>query len=70
MASLDVAAVAAAGEFAAQREARGRTVNCRDTLIAGIAWARRAVLATRNVRHVEGLETGLLNPFKQRDGRP
>jgi len=63
VAPLDRAAAEAAGELAARREAAGRTVDVRDTLIAGIALIRRAAVATRNVRHYEDLETGVVNPW-------
>lgn len=63
VAPLDRAAAEAAGVLAARREAGGCRVDVRDTLIAGIAVARRAVVATRNVRHYDDLETGVLNPW-------
>ena len=52
-----------AATLAAQRQRTGRTVDIRDTQIAGIAQARRATLATRNLRHFEGLTTPVLNPW-------
>lgn len=61
--AFDRAAADAAGELAAEREAGGRNVDIRDTMIAGIALARRAAVATRNVRHYDDLETGVLNPW-------
>lgn len=63
VAPLDRAAAEAAGRLAAARQARGRTVDVRDTLIAGIAIARRAAVATRNVKHYEDLETGVVDPW-------
>ncbi|MDG4554085.1 MAG: PIN domain-containing protein [Candidatus Competibacter sp.] len=45
---LDSAAAARAALLAAERQRTGRTVDIRDTLIAGIAQARYATLATRN----------------------
>lgn len=47
----DVAAAAEAAQLAAVRQRAGRPVDVRDTQIAGIVRARRATLATRNVRH-------------------
>ena len=44
-----------AAQLAAERKARGRPVDMRDTFIAGIALARRAALATRNARHFDDL---------------
>jgi len=68
VAPLDRAAAEAAGLLAARREAAGRTVDVRDTLIGGIALARRMAVATRNVRHFDDLETGVLNPWATRGG--
>jgi predicted nucleic acid-binding protein len=60
--SFDQAAALAAGVMAARRQA-GRTVEIRDTLVAGIASARRATVATGNTRHFEDLEVRLVNPW-------
>jgi predicted nucleic acid-binding protein len=49
--------------LAAQRKARGRPVDMRDTFIAGIALARRATLATRNVRHFDDLSVAVVDPW-------
>jgi toxin FitB len=57
------AAVEAAG-LAARRQKSGRPVDMRDTQIAGIALARRATLATRNVRHFEDLKIAVVNPWQ------
>jgi predicted nucleic acid-binding protein len=48
---------------AAERKAKGRSVDLRDTLIAGIALARGAQLATRHTRHFSDTTIGLINPF-------
>lgn len=64
VASLDPAAAQAAGLFAARRAAAGKPVDFRDTLIAGIAIANRAKLATRNVRHFADLDTGIIDPWQ------
>ncbi|HVT05409.1 MAG TPA: type II toxin-antitoxin system VapC family toxin [Thermoanaerobaculia bacterium] len=56
------AAQAAAGIAAARRRA-GRTVEIRDVQIAGIAAARKATVATRNLRHFEGLGLALIDPW-------
>ncbi len=58
------AAVAAAG-VAVIRQKAGRTVDIRDTEIAGIAIARRATLATRNVRHFADLKIPVVNPWTE-----
>lgn len=52
-----------AAALAAMRQRAGRPVDMRDTQIAGIALARRATLATRNVRHFEGLKIPVVNPW-------
>lgn len=49
----DRAAAGEAGRLAASRQRQGRPVDMRDTQIAGIALARKASLATRNIRHFE-----------------
>ncbi|MBU3694590.1 MAG: type II toxin-antitoxin system VapC family toxin [Rhodocyclaceae bacterium] len=59
----DVRAAAYAADLAASRRARGRTVDMRDTLIAGIALARGAVLATRNTRHFADLAVPVIDPW-------
>jgi predicted nucleic acid-binding protein len=61
----DRAAADAAGTIAASRQRAGRTVEIRDVQIAGIASSRKATLATRNVRHFEGLGVRLVNPWKK-----
>jgi predicted nucleic acid-binding protein len=42
---------------------RGRPIDIRDTLIAGIAASRRAQLATRNVKHFEALKVAVIDPW-------
>jgi predicted nucleic acid-binding protein len=61
----DCAAAGAAGTIAASRRRAGRTVEIRDVQIAGIASARKATLATRNVRHFEDLGIHLIDPWQQ-----
>jgi predicted nucleic acid-binding protein len=61
---LDSMAAAAAARLAADWQRAGRVVDLRDTLIAGIALARRATIATRNTRHFEGLDVTIVNPWK------
>lgn len=62
----DINAAAHAAELAADRKTRGRPVDMRDTFIAGIALARRATLATRNVRHFDDLSVPVVNPWADR----
>jgi len=59
----DSGAAAEAATLAAERQRAGRTVDVRDTLIAGIALARRASLATRNVRHFQDLKVPVVDPW-------
>lgn len=61
----DSMAAAAAAELAAERQRTGRLVDLRDTLIAGIALARRATIATRNTQHFEGLDVPVVNPWDE-----
>ena len=62
---LDFDSVAAteAAALAAARQKSGRAVDMRDTQIAGIALARHATLATRNVRHFADLEISIVDPW-------
>ncbi len=60
---VDAVAAAAAARLAADRQKAGRQVDLRDTLIAGIALARRAAIATRNTKHFEGLDVPVINPW-------
>ena len=60
----DSVAAAAAARLAAERRRAGRIVDLRDTLIAGIAQARRATIATRNTKHFEGLDVAVVDPWR------
>jgi len=60
----DSAAATEAAALAATRQRVGRTVDMRDTQIAGIALARRATLATRNVRHFQDLSVTVIDPWQ------
>lgn len=60
----DRAAATEAAALAAARQRAGRTVDMRDTQIAGIALARRAALATRNVRHFRDLGVTVIDPWE------
>jgi toxin FitB len=63
----DSAAAAEAASLAAERQRAGRPVDIRDTQIAGIALARHATLATRNVRHFLDLKVPVIDPWQARD---
>ena len=59
----DSLAASTDARLAADRQRTGRPVDLRDKLIAGIAQARRATIATRNVRHFEGLDVPVVDPW-------
>ena len=59
----DGAAATEASSLAAERQKAGRPVDMRDTQIAGIALARHATLATRNVRHFADLKVPIIDPW-------
>jgi toxin FitB len=59
----DQPAAEAAAQLAAGRQRAGHTIDMRDTQIAGIVIARRAELATRNVRHFSDLNVDVINPW-------
>ena len=61
--TLDEMSAVTAAQVAADRQRAGRIVDLRDTLIAGIAQARRATIATRNTRHFEGLDVPVVDPW-------
>jgi len=60
----DSAAATEAAALAAGRQKAGRPIDMRDTQIAGIAIARRASLATRNVTHFADLTVSVVNPWE------
>jgi len=62
-ASFDLAAAQEAADLMALRKARGRPVEFRDTMIAGIALSTRATLATRNTAHFADLSVPVINPW-------
>jgi hypothetical protein len=47
----------------AKRKKEGRAVDLRDTMIAGIALARRSPLVTRNTPHFADTGIALINPW-------
>ncbi|TMA97393.1 MAG: type II toxin-antitoxin system VapC family toxin [Deltaproteobacteria bacterium] len=55
-----------AASRAAERRAAGKPVDFRDIEIAGIVSAKRATLATRNVRHFADLRIGLVDSWAKR----
>lgn len=63
VATFDVAAARHASDLMAIRHRKGRPVDLRDTMIAGIALAQHAILATRNTVHFEDAAIPLVNPW-------
>ena len=63
IASYDETAARRSAELAAERQKRGRPGELRDTMIAGIALATGASLATRNTRHFDDLSVSVVNPW-------
>ncbi len=61
----DAAAAGEASDLMAIRHKLGRTVELRDTMIAGIALACHATLATRNIAHFDDLSVPVINPFSE-----
>ncbi len=59
----DAAAATSAASLAADRQRAGHPIDMRDTQIAGIALARHATLATRNVRHFADLKVPVVDPW-------
>jgi toxin FitB len=63
VALFDVAAAEQAGDLMAFRHKKGRPGDLRDTMIAGIAMAYHATLATRNTAHFEDVSVPLIDPW-------
>jgi predicted nucleic acid-binding protein len=60
----DTVAAEEAAILSDERRRIGRAGELRDTMIAGIALAQRAALATRNVRHFDDLRTPVVDPWR------
>jgi toxin FitB len=63
IAAFDDAAAKVTAVIAAERRRAGRSGELRDTMIAGIALAMGAALATRNTRHFDDLSIVLIDPW-------
>jgi len=63
VAPFDVAAAELAGELMGSRHKQGRPRDLRDTMIAGIVLAQRAMLATRNTAHFDDISIPLIDPW-------
>jgi predicted nucleic acid-binding protein len=59
----DAASAQQARDLMASRHKKGRPVELRDTMIAGIVLAQHATLATRNTAHFEDIATHVINPW-------
>jgi predicted nucleic acid-binding protein len=60
----DHAAAEQTASLIGERKRAGRPGELRDSMIAGIALAQRATLATRNVRHFEDLTIPVVDPWR------
>jgi len=59
----DISAAVESAKLVGRRRRMGRPSELRDTMIAGIAIAHRATLATRNIRDFENLPVPVVNPW-------
>jgi toxin FitB len=64
IAPFDKLAAEHAADLMAVRQKSGRPGDLRDTMIAGIALASRATLATRNTKHFDDLSISLVDPWE------
>ncbi len=62
IASFDAAAAQETAILMCSRQRRGEPRDLRDSMIAGIALARRAALATHNVKHFDDAGIEVVNP--------
>lgn len=62
--SFDSEAAKAAGTLSARRQRVGLNIGIRDTQIAAIALARRATIATRNLKDFHDLGLKIVNPWE------
>jgi predicted nucleic acid-binding protein len=62
--AFDEQAAETAAALMETRHRTGRVREVRDTMIAGIALAQRATLATRNVRHFDDLDVSVVDPWQ------
>jgi hypothetical protein len=65
IAAFDAASGEQAANLMARRRKAGRVIDLRDTMIASIALARRATLATRNVAHFSDAGISVVNPWAE-----
>lgn len=63
VAAFDSAAAEKAAALMADRRAKGRSGELRDSMIAGIALAANAVIATGNTKHFADLSCSVVDPW-------
>lgn len=63
VAGFDLAAANSAADLMAMRQKKGRPVELRDSMIAGIVLAQHATLATRHLAHFDDLAVPVINPW-------
>ena len=63
VAPFDATAAEETAALAARRQREGRPQELRDAMIAGIAIAHHATLATRNIRHFADLPVPVVDPW-------
>jgi toxin FitB len=64
IAPFDGEAARRAADLMAARQKKGRSGELRDSMIAGIALASHATLATRHFKHFDDLPVSVLNPWE------
>jgi toxin FitB len=65
VAPFDSDAAQQAGDLMASCQKKGRSIDLRDAMIAGIVLSRHATLATRNTSHFEGISASVVNPWSE-----
>ena len=65
VAAFDMVAADKAAALMNSRKLRGQAVDVKDTMIAGIAEALGATLATRNLPHFADLTVAVVNPWEE-----
>jgi toxin FitB len=63
IAAFDIDSARAAASLAAARKSKGKVVEIRDTMIAGIVLSHHASLATRNTTHFDDISATVINPW-------
>jgi predicted nucleic acid-binding protein len=61
--SFDGAAAQESGSLMTACRKQGRSIDLRDTMIAGIVLANHATLATRNTAHFQDISARIVNPW-------